>query len=115
MDAYFRLTASEAVSPRIREGSLSVEDYAESLLSRIAARDGDVQAWAYLDPSHVLAEAARLDRIPVGDRGSLHGMAVAVKGIFYTKGRLAKARHVRRGPGRLFRLLDTFGQVRPRH
>lgn len=108
MDTYFRLTASEAVA-RIGEGSLSVEDYAKSLLSRITARDGDVQAWAYLDPSHVLAEAARLDRIPVGDRGSLHGVAVAVKDIIYTKGRLVKARHVRRRPERCFRLLDDVG------
>jgi len=54
----FRLTASEATQ-LMRKGSLSVEDYAKSLLARISARDHLVKAWAYLDPEYVLAEAKK--------------------------------------------------------
>lgn len=85
----YRLTASQALA-RVTDGSLTVEEYTKSLLSRIAKRDAEVQAWAYLDPGRVLQEAARLDRIPIGERGPLHGVAVAVKDIFYTKGNYCK-------------------------
>ena len=81
----YRLTASEALA-RFKDGSLTVQEYASALLARIAARDADVQAWAFLDPAQVLAEAARLDAVPADARGPLHGMAVAVKDIIFTKG-----------------------------
>ncbi|CAK7217409.1 hypothetical protein SEUCBS140593_003197, partial [Sporothrix eucalyptigena] len=81
---FYKLTASEALS-RFNNGSLTVRDYAASLLTRIAARDADVHAWSFLDPELVLAEAARLDAIPESNRGPLHGVAVAVKDVFLTK------------------------------
>ncbi|OAA59659.1 amidase [Niveomyces insectorum RCEF 264] len=80
----YTLTASQALA-KFKNGSLTVETYARSLLSRIAERDADVQAWAHLDPDYVLEEAKKLDRIPAGARGPLHGVAFAVKDIFYTK------------------------------
>ncbi|ROT38061.1 glutamyl-tRNA amidotransferase subunit A [Sodiomyces alkalinus F11] len=80
----YRLTATEALA-NFRSGALTVEQYARSLLSRIAARDPVVKAWAYLSPNLVLAEAKRLDSIPVDQRGPLHGVAVAVKDIIYTR------------------------------
>ncbi|KAI0020786.1 amidase [Xylariomycetidae sp. FL0641] len=80
----YRLTASEALSA-FQDGSLTVEAYARSLLSRIAARDEAVKAWAYLDPEYVIAQAQALDAVPRAQRGPLHGVAVGVKDIIYTK------------------------------
>lgn len=80
----FRLTATEAVA-RFNAESLTVEEYARSLLSRIQERDSQVQAWAYLDPDYVIEQAKDLDKIPVEKRGPLHGVSVAVKDIIYTK------------------------------
>lgn len=80
----YRLTASEAAA-QIRTGALSVEAYAQSLLARIQQRDGAVKAWAYLDPEYVLHQARELDKVPLAQRGPLHGVSVAVKDIIYTK------------------------------
>lgn len=81
----YRLTATEAAA-EIRSGELTVVEYAKSLLSHIQQRDPIVQAWAYLDPARVLAEAKRLDEVPLEERGPLHGVGVAVKDVIYTKG-----------------------------
>lgn len=43
----------------MHSGELTVEAYAQALLSRISARDAKVKAWAYLDPTYILAEAKR--------------------------------------------------------
>ncbi|KAB5570703.1 amidase [Coniochaeta sp. 2T2.1] len=80
----YRLTATEVIS-QIKNGSLTVEEYAKSLLSRIEQRDPVVKAWAYLDPELVLKRARELDQIPPGQRGPLHGVAVGVKDVIYTK------------------------------
>ncbi|KAI0799158.1 amidase [Xylaria sp. FL0064] len=83
MESY-RLTATQALS-NIRNGSLTVEQYSRSLLSRIQERDSTVQAWEHLDPDHVISEARRLDRVPPRDHGPLHGLPIAVKDIIHTK------------------------------
>lgn len=80
-----RLTAVEVVS-HIRAGKLTVLEYAKSLLLRIKERDPIVKAWAYIDPDYVLDQAKRLDGVDPQERGPLHGVAVAVKDIIYTKG-----------------------------
>lgn len=80
----FRLSASESLQ-KIRAGELTVESYAQSLLDRIKDRDDAVQAWAHLNPDLVLSQARHLDSIPPPSRGPLHGVAIAVKDIFYTK------------------------------
>ncbi|KAH8886105.1 amidase [Thozetella sp. PMI_491] len=80
----FRLTASQAVA-KFKDGSLAVEEYAQSLLARIAQRDEAVKAWAHLDPQQVLEQARKLDQVPVDKRGPLHGVAIGVKDVFYTK------------------------------
>lgn len=82
--APYRLTATQAAA-EMRSGALTVEDYARSLLSRIEERDGQVQAWAYLNPEQVLAQARQLDQMAPSLRGPLHGVAVAVKDVIYTK------------------------------
>lgn len=81
----YRLTATEVLR-KIRSKKISVQDYASSLLERIAARDEAVQAWAYLDRAYVLEQAQALDALPEGDRGPLHGVAIAVKDVIFTKG-----------------------------
>ncbi|KAK5134493.1 hypothetical protein LTR08_006410 [Meristemomyces frigidus] len=80
-----RLTATEALQA-FENGSLTIEDYAKSILKHIEARDAIVKAWAYLDPAQVLEQARALDSVPKGERGPLHGVAVAIKDVIYTKG-----------------------------
>jgi NCS1 family nucleobase:cation symporter-1 len=84
------LTASEALA-QIQAGELSVQEYAESLLERIKARDEDVKAWAYLDKDHVIQQAKRLDEVPRENRGPLHGLPIAVKDVIYTNGESSAA------------------------
>jgi Asp-tRNA(Asn)/Glu-tRNA(Gln) amidotransferase A subunit family amidase len=81
----YRLTATEILA-KVVANEVSVEDYARSLLTRIKARDEAVQAWAYLDPDYVIEQAKALDAIPSAERGPLHGVAIAVKDVIYTKG-----------------------------
>jgi Asp-tRNA(Asn)/Glu-tRNA(Gln) amidotransferase A subunit family amidase len=82
----YQLTATEILA-KIRAGEISVETYARSLLKRIEVRDEAVQAWAYLDPDYLIEQAKALDAIPPSRRGSLHGVAIAVKDVIYTKGK----------------------------
>ncbi|TGJ82042.1 hypothetical protein E0Z10_g6716 [Xylaria hypoxylon] len=63
----YRLTATQALS-NIKDGSLTVEQYARSLLSRIRERDPTVQAWEHFDSERVIKEAKRLDGIPLQER-----------------------------------------------
>lgn len=84
----WRLTATEILA-LIQKGDVNVEQYAKSLLSRVEARDDAVQAWAYLNRDYVVEQAKVLDAIPVAERGPLHGVAVAVKDVIYTKGMFA--------------------------
>jgi NCS1 family nucleobase:cation symporter-1 len=81
----YKLTATEVIA-KIRDGQLLVEEYAQSLLARIKDRDPIVKGWVYLNPDQVLSEARRLDQVPKESRGPLHGVAVAVKDVIYTKG-----------------------------
>ena len=81
----YHLTATQALK-LMKVGSLSVENYAKSLLERINARDEVVKAWAFLDPKFVLEQARKLDQIPAEKRGLLHGIAIGVKDVILTKG-----------------------------
>lgn len=81
----YQLTATE-VAKKIQQGEVTVEEYAKSLLKRIEARDEVVKAWAYLNPEHVIEQAKALDAVPKDERGPLHGVAIAVKDVIYTKG-----------------------------
>lgn len=80
----WRHTATQILD-NIRSGSLTVEQYASSLLERIKQRDDDVKAWAYLDPKAVLEQARKLDQVPKDQRGPLHGIPVGIKDIILTK------------------------------
>ncbi|HVZ54153.1 MAG TPA: amidase [Pseudolabrys sp.] len=79
------LTAIEAAE-RIANGDVSAEEYTGACLDRIAAIDGDVQAFAHLDADSALGQARALDErrrngMPIGP---LHGVPVAIKDIFDT-------------------------------
>lgn len=80
----YRLTATEAQA-KFRSGELTVETYAQSLLQRIQQRDSQVKAWAYLSPEQVLERARELDQVAPEKRGPLHGVAVGIKDVIYTK------------------------------
>ena len=79
------LTATQAAAD-IARGVISAEDYTGACLERIAAIEGEVQAFAHLDPEHALAQARALDRHKSEGRliGPLHGIPVGIKDIFDT-------------------------------
>lgn len=80
------LTATEAAAA-LAAGALTSEQLVQSCLSRIAARDHAVEAWAHLDPRRALAEAKLADskRKSGGSAlGPLAGIPVAVKDIIDT-------------------------------
>ncbi|KAK4247278.1 amidase [Corynascus novoguineensis] len=72
------LTASQALD-LLKNNTITVEEYARSLLCRIRERDDIVNAWAYLDVELILKQAQALDQIPQHKRGPLHGIAIGVK------------------------------------
>ncbi|KIW01554.1 uncharacterized protein PV09_07031 [Verruconis gallopava] len=79
-----RISAVEALK-LIRDGDLTIEAYASALLDRIKKRDSVVKAWAYLDPDSVITQAKALDKVPLPERGPLHGIPVGVKDVYLTK------------------------------
>ncbi|MGQ7845420.1 amidase [Granulosicoccus sp. 3-233] len=71
---------------RLASGASSAEALARLYLEQIAAREPDVQAWAWLDAEQVLAEARQLDqrRLSGAPIGPLHGLPVALKDVIDT-------------------------------
>ncbi len=55
----------------------------EACLARIAARDTEIGAWAYVDGEAALAQADVLDASPA--RGPLHGVPVGIKDVLTTR------------------------------
>lgn len=70
----------------IRDGLFSATDLVNACLAQIAAREPEVQAWAYLDPAHALAQAQRADEWRAAGKplGPLHGVPVGIKDIIDT-------------------------------
>ena len=81
----YALSASDAAR-LIRDGVITSVQMVEACLARIRAVDSDVQAWAFLDPDHALAQAAAADEYRLSARplGPLHGVPVGVKDIIDT-------------------------------
>lgn len=75
------LTAAEA-GRRIARGELTSEALVAACLERLAARERDVRAWAFLDADLALAQARRLDR--ESPRSPLHGVPVGIKDVIDT-------------------------------
>ncbi len=67
---------------RIKAGEITAEALVADCLERIAARDGDLNAWAFLDPELALAQARTRDA--QAPQGPLHGVPVGVKDILDT-------------------------------
>ena len=79
------LSASDAARA-MRDGAVSSEELVGACLARVRAADGEIQAWAHLDPEHALAQARILDnmRRAGGVMGPLHGVPVGIKDIIDT-------------------------------
>jgi Asp-tRNA(Asn)/Glu-tRNA(Gln) amidotransferase A subunit family amidase len=70
----------------IRDGEISLKQLVEACLARVREMEPAVQAWAFLDPEHVLEQARALDerRKEGAPLGALHGVPVGIKDIFDT-------------------------------
>lgn len=79
------LTATEAMSA-CAEGRLSSVALVTACLDRIKATDGQIKAWAFLDPEAALAQAKECDRIRMAGLplGPLHGIPMGLKDIIDT-------------------------------
>lgn len=75
------LTATEVVAA-IKSGKTTCEAVTRACLERIGERDGEVQAWAYLDPDRAIAEARMRDQS--SKKGPLFGVPCAFKDIIDT-------------------------------
>jgi len=75
------LTATQIVAA-INAGKTTCEAVARACLERIAAREPQVQAWQYLNPELVIAQARALDKS--GRRGPLAGVPFGAKDIIDT-------------------------------
>lgn len=71
----------------IRSGRLSSVDLVKACLNRIDETDGDIGAWAHLDPEEALAQAKEADRIRKAGyaTGPLHGVPVGLKDVIDTR------------------------------
>ncbi|KAI1772380.1 amidase signature enzyme [Hypoxylon cercidicola] len=85
MELHLHVLTAIQVLAQLKNNTITVEQYARSLLGRIEERDSIVKAWAYLDPAFVLHQAQALDRIPPNQRGPLHGLAIGIKDTINTK------------------------------
>jgi len=70
----------------IREGRITSAELVGDCLARIKEVEAEVQAWAFLDRDHALAQARALDlRRQEGKAlGALHGVPIGIKDIFDT-------------------------------
>ncbi len=71
---------------RLASGAVRAVEYVEACLARIAEVEPQVQAWAWLDGDHALAQARALDirRQSGAPIGPLHGLPVGLKDVIDT-------------------------------
>jgi len=79
------LTTTEAAA-HLARGETSSQKLVTACLERIAALEPQVQAWAFHDPEHALAQARAADALSKAGKGvgPLHGVPVGVKDIIDT-------------------------------
>ena len=79
------LTATEA-RDKMAKGEVTAEAYTKACLDQIAARDPEIEAWAYLDPAYALEQARAADKHRASGKGlgALHGLPVGIKDIINT-------------------------------
>src|SRR6266581_8392844 len=70
----------------IRDGVITSVELVQACLARVREVDGQVQAWAFLDPEHALAQARAADEFRLSGQaiGPLHGVPVGIKDIIDT-------------------------------
>lgn len=78
-------TTATTIRSKLLSGTLSVSDYATALLSRATTNQPSLRAWAHLNRSDIMSQAAHLDSLPASQRGPLFGLPVGIKDIFLTK------------------------------
>lgn len=74
--------SATAASAAIHAGGLTSEALVAACLERIAQREGEVQAWAWIDPEQALAQARAADHVK--PRSRLHGIPVGIKDVIDT-------------------------------
>src|SRR2546425_7645100 len=79
------LSASDAAR-LIRDGVVGSAELVQACLARVRETDAQVQAWAFLDPDHALAQARAADELRLSGQpvGLLHGVPVGIKDIIDT-------------------------------
>ncbi len=79
------LSATDAARA-IADGAITSEQLVAACLERVREIDPQVQAWAYLDPEHALAQARARDEERKDGRavGPLHGVPIGIKDIIDT-------------------------------
>ncbi len=79
------LSATDAAR-MVADGAVTSEELVGACLARVREAEGEVQAWAHLDPEHALAQARILDQMRRTGAvlGPLHGVPVAIKDIIDT-------------------------------
>lgn len=66
----------------ITSGALTSEALVSACLARVAAREGVVKAWSYINADLALAQARACDQAP--NKGPLHGVPIGVKDVLDT-------------------------------
>ena len=81
------LTATQAAE-KIRSGALTSTRLVEACLERIAARDGELHAFAHLDQDLALAQAHAADKLQEAGEAlpPLHGVPIAIKDVIDARG-----------------------------
>src|SRR3984885_4747506 len=85
MPGHFHELAALSAANAIKTRQMSVTDYANGLIARVAEREPEVQAWEYFDPRQVLDSAAKLDARPDVSELPLPGIPVGIKAIIDTE------------------------------
>ena len=90
MPPAFLTSQPDANSLRVslQSGACNVESVCEELLTEVATRDPQLQAFAWLEPEHIRQQAQRLDAqfARSGPVGPAHGLPLALKDIIDTAG-----------------------------
>jgi Asp-tRNA(Asn)/Glu-tRNA(Gln) amidotransferase A subunit family amidase len=80
------LASACEIARLVRDGVVSCVDVMDACLRRVREVDGDVQAWAFLDPEFALEQARAADQFRQSGQptGPLHGVPVGLKDIMDT-------------------------------
>ncbi|QEL27428.1 amidase (plasmid) [Bosea sp. F3-2] len=73
----------------IAAGEVTSVDLTQAVLAAIRTHAKALNAFLWLDEERALETAASLDKAPRSERGKLHGVPLAHKDMFYSKGRIS--------------------------